>query len=325
MAFAMLFEAKKQLELVGVSTVFDNTDVEATTRNAKLLLEAAAMQHVPVARGLSYPLSVPLETGTFVHGDNGMGNIPLPEPSMPESPLYAPHAIIDVILAHPHEITLLPIGPLTNIALVYLLEPKIATLVKELVIMGGAVHCPGNVTPAAEVNFYHDPHAVQIVVRAGWPIVLAGLDVCDYSNVPQALLDKMCAADKPLTRYIAGSVPFFQKFLETIGYSGEVYFPDTLAVGYLLAPEIYKTEEVPLYVEVEGTCRGQSLPVPTGKWFEGLEDTREFSADDNIANVKVLLKADTKKFMALVEKLLTKSILSLKRVLRSSHDQSEIY
>jgi len=72
---------------------------------------------------------------------------------MPESALHAPHAIIDIILAHPHEITLLPIGPLTNIAMAYLLEPKIATLVKEVVIMGGAVHCPGNVTPVAEANF----------------------------------------------------------------------------------------------------------------------------------------------------------------------------
>ena len=224
---------------------------------------------------------------------------------MPESPLYAPQAIIDVILSHPHEITLLPIGPLTNIALAYLLEPKIATMVKEVVIMGGAVHCPGNVTPAAEANFYHDPHAAQIVVRAGWPIVLAGLDVCAYGNVPQALLDKICTADKPLAHYIAGALPFFQRFLATIGFSGEAYFPDTLAVGYLLAPEIYTTEEVPLFVEVEGTCRGQSLPVPTGKWFEDLEDTREFSADDNIATVKVLLKVDTKKFLALLEKLLT--------------------
>lgn len=224
---------------------------------------------------------------------------------MPENPLYAPQAIINVILAHPHEITLLPIGPLTNIALAYLLEPKIAGLVKEVIIMGGAVHRPGNVTPAAEANFYHDPHAAQIVVQAGWPIVLAGLDVCDYGNVPQTLLDKICAADKPLAHYIAGALPFFQKFLETIGFSREAYFPDTLAVGYLLVPEIYTLEKMPLFIETEGTCRGQSLPVPTGKWFEDLEDTRKFSVDDNIAPVKVMLKADTKKFLVLVEKLLT--------------------
>ena len=304
-AMAMLFEAKQQVEIVGVSTVFGTAGVDGTTRNAKVLIEAAGMQHLPVARGASYPLGVPLETVAFAHGDNGMGNMTLPDPSMPESPLCAPQAIIDIILAHPHEITLLPIGALTNIAMAYLLEPKIAALVKEVVIMGGAVHCPGNVTPAAESNFYHDPHAAQIVVRAGWPIVLAGLDVCEYGNVPQALLDKICTADKPLTRYISGSLPFFQRFLETIGFSEGAVFPDTLAAGYLLVPEIFTVEEMPLYVETEGTCRGQSLPVPSGKWFEDLEDTRKFSADDNIAPVKVLLKADTKKFLALLEKLLT--------------------
>jgi inosine-uridine nucleoside N-ribohydrolase len=304
-AIAMLFESKNQAELVGVSTVFGNVEAEGTTRNAKILLEAAGMRHLPVARGASAPVNVPLETGAFVHGDNGLGNMDLPEPSMPESSLRAPQAIIDIILAHPHEITLLPIGPLTNIAMAYLLEPKIATLVKEVVIMGGAVLCPGNVTPVAEANFYHDPHAAQIVVRAGWPIVLAGLDVVEYGMVPQALLDKICEAEKPLTPYITGSLPFFQDFLETTGIYGKAYFPDTLAIGYLLAPEIFTVEEMPLYVEAEGTCRGQSVPVQRGKWYEDIDDTRKFSADDNIAPVKVLLKADTEKFLALLETLLT--------------------
>ncbi len=304
-AMAMLFETDKQVEVIGVSTVHGNVSVKNTTRNAQILLEASGKQHLLVSRGSSEPLGVPLELGAFVHGDNGLGNMPLPSPKMPENPITAPQAIIDVILAHPHEITLMPIGPLTNIAMAYLLEPKIAALVKEVVIMGGAVHCPGNITPAAEANFYHDPHAAQIVVRAGWPIVLAGLDVCAFGNIPQALLDKICTAKKPLTPFIAGALPHFQGFLETIGYSQSAYFPDALASGYLLDPDIYTWEEVPLYVATEGTCRGQSIPVPTGKWFEDLEDTRKFHADSNIAPVKVLLKVDTKKFLALMEKLLT--------------------
>jgi len=304
-AMAMLFEARQQVEVVGVSTVFGNVEVEGNTRNAKILLEAAGLQHLPVARGASYPLCVALDTSPFVHGDNGLGNMPLPVPSMAESPLRAPQAIIDVIFTHPHEITLLPIGPLTNIAMAYLLEPKITSMVKEVVIMGGAVRCPGNITPAAEANFYHDPHAAQIVVRAGWPIVLAGLDVNAYGMVPQALLDKICAANKPLTPYIAGALPFYQDFLKTFGIYDEVDFPDALAAGYLLAPEIFTVEEMPLFVETEGACRGQSLPVPRGKWYEDMKDDRHFSADDSIAPVKVMLKADTEKFLDLVEKLLT--------------------
>ena len=304
-AIAMLFAAQEQVEVVGVSTIFGNVDVGQTTRNAKILLEALGKQHLPVARGASYPLYVPLDTSPFVHGNNGMGDMELPTPSMPESPLRAPQAIIDVILAHPHEITLFPIGPLTNIAMAYMLEPRITELVKEVVIMGGAVRCAGNITPAAEANFYHDPHAAQIVVRAGWPIALAGLDVCAYGMVPQALLDTICAADTPLAPFIAGALPFFQNFLKNYGIVDKVDFPDTLAAAYLLAPEIFTVEELPLYVEGEGACQGQSLAVPSGKWYQNLQDERHFSADDSVALVKVMLEVETEKFFALVERLLT--------------------
>ena len=303
-AMAMLFESKDQVEVVGISTIFGNVDVPQTTRNARIILDAAGKQDLPVARGASRPLYIPLDTSPFVHGDNGMGNMALPEPVMPESPLSAPQAIIDVILANPHEITLLPIGPLTNIAMAYLLEPKIADLVKEVVIMGGAVRCPGNITPAAEANFFHDPHAAQIVISAGWPIVLAGLDVCNLAMIPNALLDKICSADKSLAPFIAGALPFYQDFLKTFNIFDRVDFPDTLAAAYLLAPDIFTMEEVPLFVETEGSCMGQSLSVPAGKWYEDMHDARRFPADNSIAPVKVLFNIDLEKFLLLVEKLL---------------------
>ncbi len=303
-ALSMLFEAKDKVDVIGVSTIFGNVDVGQTTRNARILLEAAGKSHLPVARGASYPLVVPLDTSPFVHGTNGMGDMQLPEAHMPEFATRAPQAIIDVILNNPHEITLLPIGPLTNIAMAYLIEPKIAELVKEVVIMGGAVRCPGNITPAAEANFFHDPHAAQIVMSAGWPVVLAGLDVCAYDMVPQDLLNRICDADKPLAPFIAGALPFFQDFLKTFGVYDKVDFPDALAAAFLLAPEIFTIEELPLFVEAEGSCMGQSLPVPTGKWYEDLNANRHYRADDSIAPAKVLFKADTAAFLALVEKLL---------------------
>jgi purine nucleosidase len=304
-ALAMLFEAQDKIEILGLSTIFGNTTVDKTTRNAKLILEAVGKEHLPVARGASYPLYVPLDTSPFVHGDNGLGNMKLGEPTMDESPLSAPQAIIDVILANPHEVTLLPIGPLTNIAMAYLLEPKIAELVKEVVIMGGAVRCPGNITPTAEANFFHDPHAAQIVIRAGWPISLAGLDVCTYGMIPEDLLDEICSADKPLTPYIASAVPFFKNFLESYGFShAEVDFPDALAAAYLLDPQMFETEEVHLFVEATGSCQGQSIEVPHGKWYENLEDSRTFEADNSIAPVNVMFKVKTQKFLDLAARLL---------------------
>jgi len=304
-AIAMLLEAKDKIQFVGASTVFGNVDVDQTTRNARLLFQAGGLGDLPIARGASGPLGILRETAPYVHGDNGLGNMELAEPTMPVNALTAPQAIINMILKHPHEITLFPIGPLTNIAMAYLLEPTITALVKEVVIMGGAVFSPGNITPAAEANFYHDPHAAQIVIRAGWPIVLAGLDVMQYGVVPQETLNRICAAKKPLTPYIAGALPFFKKFSELVDGEGMVFFPDTLAAGYLLAPEIYTLEETRLYVETAGACKGQSLPVNRQRWFEIKGDDRVFDADSNLGLVNVMTKVDKGKFLALMEKLLT--------------------
>jgi purine nucleosidase len=193
-ALAMLFEAPDKIEVIGVSTVFGNVDVNQTTRNVKILLEAANKAHLPIARGAFEPLVISLDTSPYVHGNNGMGDMPLPTPAMLESPFRAPQAIIKAIQDHPNEITLLLIGPLTNAAMALKLEPSIVELVKEVVIMGGAVRCPGNITPVAEANFYHDPHAAQIVMQAQWPIYLAPLDVCHYGLIPHTLLEKICNA-----------------------------------------------------------------------------------------------------------------------------------
>ena len=171
--------------------------------------------------------------------------------------------------------------------------------------MGGAVHCPGNITPTAEANFFHDPHAAQIVISAGWKIFLAGLDVCAYGIVPQTLLDRVCSTNTPLAPIIKESVPFFQAFLTRFGLHDCVEFPDALAAAYLLEPELFTLEETPLFVETEGCCLGQSIPVPFGRWFEDLKDNTPYKADHYIGPVNVMLKADTPGFLKLIEKLLT--------------------
>ena len=304
-AIAMLFESP-DIEIVGLSTIFGNVTVDLTTKNAKIILEAVGKESIPLARGAYFPLNVRLDTSPFVHGDNGLGNMPLPEPKMKESPLLAPQAIINAILSNPNEITLFPIGPLTNIAMAYLMEPKIADLVKEVVIMGGAVHCPGNITPTAEANFFHDPHAAQTVIRAGWPITLAGLDVCGQSSmISNEILKKIITADKPLSRYIDGALPFYQAFVSKFGIYDKVDFPDTLAAAYLLKPDIFTIERTHIFIETEGSCLGQSIPVPAGKWYEDSENKIFYKADETIAPVNVLVKENSQKYFDLVEKLLT--------------------
>jgi len=302
-AIAMLL-ADPQIEIIGVSTVFGNVTVEKTTRNAKLLLEAAGKAYLPLARGAAIPLYVSLDTSPFVHGANGLGDMPLPETNMQESSIYAPQAIIEAILNNPHEVTLLPIGPLTNIAMAVILEPKIIDLVKDVVIMGGAVHCPGNITPAAEANFFHDPHAAQIVLSAGWKVVLAGLDVCSRGLIPQQLLEKVGCGKSPLAPYMKGSLPFFQNFLKLFEMGDTVTLPDTLASAYLLNPDMFTIEKAHLFVETEGSCMGQSLAVPRGKWYEDPNNKARYTADEHIGSVDVLLDIRLDEFLRLIENLL---------------------
>ena len=153
----------RELDVIGLTTVFGNSNVDATTRNALNLLHIAGRGDIPVARGAGVPLFIaPHGTAEWVHGDDAMGNIGW---TAPLSPALQPHTlraaefIVQQVMAHPGEITLVPIGPLTNIALALQLEPRIAQHVREVVLMGGAVLAPGNVSPLAEANIHGAPHA----------------------------------------------------------------------------------------------------------------------------------------------------------------------
>src|SRR5215469_16178453 len=161
--------ASPEVQLEAITTVSGNVDVHKTTRNALALLELAGRTDIPVARGCAEPLVRQVVSAAHVHGDNGLGGVVLPEPHTRPVSQHAIEVIIEKILAAPGEITLVPIGPLTNIALALRTEPRLAEQVREVVIMGGALLVPGNVTAAAEFNIYADPHAAHMVLHAGWP------------------------------------------------------------------------------------------------------------------------------------------------------------
>jgi uridine nucleosidase len=167
-----------EVQVIGLTSVFGNAPGEVTAQNALRLVELEGHGDIPVARGSDVPLVFPLERlGTWVHGEDGMGNTHPPAPRGKLVDQTAAEFIIDTVRANPGEVTLVPVGPLTNLGLALRLDPGIAGLVKEVVIMGGAVACPGNMTPVAEANIYHDPHAADMVMAAGWPLTIVGLDV----------------------------------------------------------------------------------------------------------------------------------------------------
>src|SRR6266699_3322594 len=171
------------VRLEAITTVGGNVNVDLTTYNALALLELADRTDIPVARGSNRPIVRQPMYAEHVHGDNGLGGLQLPEPQIKAIDSHAVDVIIEKIMASPGEITLVPVGPLTNIALALRREPRIAQSVRGVVIMGGALRVPGNITPGAEFNIYVDPHAAQIVFHAGWPIRLVSLDVTTQTQM----------------------------------------------------------------------------------------------------------------------------------------------
>ena len=196
---------RPDVELVGLTTVFGNTSAELATRNARWLLERFGAPQVPVARGAAVPrVQPPLPHADFVHGADGLGNTH-PDGSDVVPPGAAERGapgvegadaadfIVDAARARPGEITLVAIGPLTNVAEALAREPELPGLLRALVIMGGAVTEPGNVSPVAEANFWNDPHAADEVLARDWPVTIVGLDVTHRIMLADTDLDRLGA------------------------------------------------------------------------------------------------------------------------------------
>ena len=170
------------LDVVGLTTVGGNATIDDTTRNALAILEIAGRADVPVWRGAGSPLVGEFRFGYDYHGEGGMG-IRLEPPTTSEQPEPGVDAIVHAVLARPGELTLIALGPLTNVALALRQEPRLAEEVVEIIVMGGAVEAPGNVTDHAEFNIYNDPAAAAAVFDSGAQVTLVGLDVTEQVAV----------------------------------------------------------------------------------------------------------------------------------------------
>ena len=254
-----------ELDVIGLTTIFGNVHTELATTNALRLLEIADRNDIPVAQGAEHPIAGPFGGPVpFVHGDDGQGNAHLPPPSTMAVPEPAAELIIEEVMAFPGEITLVPIGPLTNIALALRLEPRIAKNVREVVIMGGNAIVPGNATPAAEANIHNDPEGADIVFGAKWPVTMVGLDVTHKVNMTRDHMAAYAKANNPLAQHIARIVPFYRDFFESsMGMNG-IYVHDSSAIAYLIDPTLFKTEQWPMRVETQGISRGKTWPAIRG-------------------------------------------------------------
>jgi purine nucleosidase len=174
-----------ELDVRAITVVPGNVTAAMGLENALRMVSLANRCDIPVAAGAQHPLFQKLITAEFWHGKNGLANVELPPSKCKVDSRFGPDVIIQLIHASPHEITLVPVGPLTNIALAVEKDPSIVPLVKEVILMGGSIS-GGNVNAAAEANIYNDPEAAQIVFRAGWPVTMvawkSGTKRCLHRN-----------------------------------------------------------------------------------------------------------------------------------------------
>lgn len=243
--------ASPEVQLEAVTTVSGNVPVELTTRNALTLLTLAGRTDILVARGCSVPLVREPIDAAHVHGDNGLGGVWLPPPQMQPVTQHAVDLIINKVMQAPGEITLVPIGPLTNIALAVRQEPRIAQQVREVILMGGALRVPGNVTPTAEFNIFSDPHAAHIVLHAGWPLRMVSLDATKQAVMQREQIDRLAAKGGRVPQAIQQMMTHYFDIFGPQYETTDFHMHDPLCLAAAFQPDLITWE--PAYVDVELT------------------------------------------------------------------------
>jgi inosine-uridine nucleoside N-ribohydrolase len=252
--------ASPEVQLEAITTVNGNVGVVSTTRNALSLLEFLGRTDIPVARGSDRPLLRHHTNAAHVHGDNGLGGVQLPGPHIQPVAQHAVDMIIERILAAPGEITLVPIGPLTNIALAVRREPRIAQQVREVVIMGGALRVPGNVTPGAEFNIYVDPEAAHIVFHAGWPLRLVALDVTMQARLLRSQVDALAQTQSRVGSLIQQMLAYYFDVFGPRYSVTEFHMHDPLCFASAFQPDLLTWQPAYVDVELEGKLTtGQTI------------------------------------------------------------------
>jgi len=301
-AMALLFaHFAADIEIVGVTTVMGNGTIDTVTRNALHVCERFAIA-APVHQGAAAPLLVDCdEPPAFVHGKDGLGNIRAAMPTHTIGDQYAAGFIVDTVLQHPHEITVVAVGRLTNLAMALRMNPRIAGLVKQVVLMGGVLGSnqhTGNVTPVAEANIYGDPHAADIVVTAEWPVVMVGLDVTMDCVMRSERMQRIRGNAGDAGEFIWAITRHYEDYYrKTRGVDG---FPvhDSCAVAYVLAPELFTLRKGALRVSTMDITRGQTVMAPADKRFPPGDW-------DGIPHQHGCVGVDAEALLALYERVLT--------------------
>jgi len=286
-AAALLVLGKlEQVEVVGISAVAGNVPLCRTYDNARKVSQLIGMS-VPVYRGAEKPLFKELKAAVNVHGEDGLGGAELPPSQASEPSGAAWDALYRAAVEAKGELEVVAVGPLTNLAIAIGKYPHLKTLIRRILIMGGAAK-GGNVTPSAEFNIYVDPHAAQMVFKSGIPVVMCGLDVTHRAYLTAEELAEIGNHDTPVCRFFRDSTRDLLLFHEQWGEPG-IILHDICPVLFLTHPEIYQGQEAGVFVETQGT-------ITNGKTVTDLWSDKEFP----VKNTFVVLDVDRPAFVSLV-------------------------
>ncbi len=250
-ALALLLAMRSpELRIEAITAVAGNVPLELTLPNALRMVEIAGRTDIPVAAGAKAPLLRRLVTAAYAHGENGLGGAVFPEPRTHPVKEPASEVIRQIARKFPGEVTLLTIGPLTNIATALKMDPEVAGMIRALVMMGGSLS-GGNITPAAEFNIYVDPEAARIVFQSGIPITMVGLDVTRKTSLTEEHLLRLQAGQNPISQAAATIARNAIEHNRERGFEVGPNMHDSLAIAGFLQPSLMKLKEY--YVDVETT------------------------------------------------------------------------
>ena len=289
-----------ELEVLGLTTIFGNAVTTTCTENALRLLEIAERTDIPVAEGAHVPLNGNFRgAASFVHGDNGQGNAELSLPTTKSLEVDAVTFLKETIETHPNEITLVPVGPLTNIANLLTQHPGVDKKIKEIVLMGGNAQSAGNATPTAEANILNDPEAADVVFSAQCEITMVGLDVTNNVFMSEEQVNTIGSFNNAKSEHINKINPFYFSFLKNFFEENGMPIHDSSAVTYLVHPEYFETIQHPIKVETLGISRGKT-------WMGmGISDNEEGLGErlkpwENRTKANICINVDSEKVISFI-------------------------
>jgi purine nucleosidase len=292
LALLLALGSPAELEVLAITTVAGNAPLTLTEKNARKVLALAGRPDVPVHAGCARPL-VRAPVIANYGGTTGLDGHELPEPTVPLAEGHAVDAIIELLRARPAgTITLCPLGPLTNVAIAMVKAPEIVPRIREIVLMGGAIGL-GNATPAAEFNIFVDPHAADVVFRAGVPIVMCGLDLTRQALVTPTRLAAIRALGTPVAAAVAGLLEFYNLDGQTERERAGAPLHDPCVIAYLLRPELFRGRDCHVAVEIQGD-------LTLGRTVVDWQGRGHVDRGAEPANAKVLSELDADGFFTLL-------------------------